>query len=356
MPNDLETIAKQLVEKPKGILAADESVRTIENRFANVGITGNTEEDRKENRRAYREMLFTTPDLENYINGVIMNEETLTQRASDGRLLIDVLRDKGIIPGVKVDKGTVDMPYHAGEKITEGLDGLRARLEEYAKQGAKFTKWRAVYSIGDGKPSEANIHANAYGLAMYAVLSQEQGLVPIPEPEVLIDGSHSISACSVATSNALGRLFEYLKMYDVNLKGIVLKPNMIVHGSKYPKRVERYPEKLEIADIVDFTIRGLEGIVPFEVPGIAFLSGGLDENAVKYLNAMNSHLSELKRCGVSVPLWNLTFSFARALQNAAMKGYKEFLDGNPDGIRRGQEKLLEEARKCSLATLGQYTA
>ena len=330
----LEEIARQLAKKPGGILAADESNPTIGKRFSEVGL-----ENSPESRRDYREMLLTSPDLGKYINGVILFTETLEQKTSDGGTFVEVLNEQGIIPGVKVDLGLVDMPNYPGEKITKGIDGLRERLQEYIEKGAKFAKWRAVYSIGGEKPSEANIQANAQGLALYAAFCQEQGLVPIVEPEVLMDGNHSILDCYAATGKALKALFENIKMFRVSPKALVLKPNMVVQGKNYLGK----DTSAEVVANATFTVLSKE--VPREVALIAFLSGGLkDEAAAEYLSTIN-------RKWYGATPWPLSFSFARALQTVPMKEYSK---GTQESYTRAQEILVETARKMSLATVGKY--
>ncbi len=328
----LESTAKELVVEGKGILAADESFGTIGKRFEAVGIEAN-----EENRRAYREMLFTTPGIGEYLSGVILFDETIHQKASDGRLLPQVLEDQGIIPGIKVDRSTVDLPLSPGEKYTQGLDGLGERLEEYREMGARFTKWRAVITIGDGIPTRACVESNARALALYAAFCQEAGLVPIVEPEVLIDGDHSIEQCDEVTEWTLRTTFDALREHNVHLKGMLLKPNMVISG----KNAE-YQSSFE--EVARYTVENLLRNVPAAVPGIVFLSGGqTDVQASANLNAMNQLYPNLP--------WELSFSYARALQEGPMRTW----GGDPGNTEEAQRIFRHRAKMNSAARSGSYS-
>ena len=328
----LERTAKELVTEGKGILAADESMGTIGKRFEAVGIESN-----EESRRDYREMLFTTPDIGEYLSGVILFDETLRQEASDGRLLPRVLEDQGVIPGIKVDKSTVDMPLSPGEKYTQGLDGLGERLEEYVEMGARFTKWRAVITIGDGIPTRACIEANARALALYAAFCQEAGLVPIVEPEVLIDGTHSIEECDRATEWTLRTTFSALREHNVHLKGMLLKPNMVISG----KEAER---QAGIEEVARYTVECLLRSVPAAVPGIVFLSGG------QTVLQATGHLDAMNRLYPNLP-WELSFSYARALQEQPM----EIWSGEAGNVEEAQRVFRHRAKMNSAARSGSYS-
>ncbi|HLG01792.1 MAG TPA: class I fructose-bisphosphate aldolase [Acidimicrobiia bacterium] len=298
--SELQKIAAAIVAPGKGILAADESTSTIEKRFSSIGV-----ESTEDRRRAYREILFTTEGVEEFVSGVILYDETIRQNASDGRPFVEILRSKGIIPGIKTDAGAKDLANFPGEKVTEGLDGLRERNIEYARLGAQFAKWRAVITIGDGIPSDFCLSANAHALARYAALSQETGLVPIVEPEVLMDGDHDLDACYDVTHRALTALYEQLDLHKVELAGTLLKPNMVLPG----KGCRTAPPE----EVAEATIRCFKETVPEAVPGIVFLSGGQgDEEATANLNAMNT-LGPLP--------WELSFSYGRALQAPALKAW-----------------------------------
>jgi len=324
----LETTAKQLVADHKGILAADESTSTVAKRLESVGVA-NTET----NRRDYRHLLFTAPQAPKAISGVILYDETLRQHAPDGTPLSKVLSAQGILPGIKVDTGAKDMPNFPGEKITEGLDGLRERLAEYRTRGARFTKWRAVITIGPGLPTYGNIHANAQALARYAALAQEAGLVPIVEPEVLMEADNSIEACEAATRLALGEVFAELAIARVHLPGILLKPNMVIAGKKCP--VQAPPEQVAAR-----TVAVLRDCVPPAVPGIVFLSGGqTPEQATEHLRLMNRH---------GPHPWALSFSYGRALQDAALKAWS----GKAANVKAAQEAFRKVALANSAATAG----
>jgi fructose-bisphosphate aldolase class I len=330
--NELEACAHLLVARDKGILAADESFPTIEKRFRSVGIAST-----EENRRAYRETLFTTPGLGDFISGVILFDETIRQKARDGTPLVAVLARQGILPGIKVDKGTVALAGFPGEKITEGLDGLRARLEEYRTLGAHFAKWRAVVTIGTNPtiPTRACLEANAHALARYAALSQEAGLVPIVEPEVLMDGSHSLDCCEEATEAALQAVYVALHEQKVVLEGTLLKPNMVLPG-------KTCLEKASVERVAEATLRCLRRTVPAAVPGIVFLSGGQSPiQATQHLQAINARESHP---------WQMSFSYGRALQEPALAEWQ------PDATTNAaaQKALLHRACCNSAARRGSY--
>jgi fructose-bisphosphate aldolase class I len=330
-PVELEATARALVAKGKGILAADESHPTIQKRFSGIGVESN-----EENRRAYRDMLFSTQGAEKFISGVILFDETIRQKAGDGALFVDVLKRKGIIPGIKVDKGTVSMPGFPNEKITMGLDGLGERLNEYYALGARFAKWRAVISIAPGIPTLACIHANAHALALYAALSQEAGLVPIVEPEVLMDGDHGIARCEEATDAALRSVFAQLREYRVLLEGMLLKPNMVLSGKASQKQAG-------VDEVAKATIRCLQRTVPAAVPGIVFLSGGQSaEKATQHLNAMNA---------MGAHPWEISFSYGRALQDPALKAWK----GSATNVVAAQKQFHHRAQCNGAARFGKYT-
>lgn len=329
---ELNRVANAMVAPGKGILAADESGGTIKKRFTAIGV------DSTENsRRDYRELLFRSAKaMAERISGVILFDETIRQEAQDGTPLVKVIEQAGSIPGIKVDKGAKPLPFCPGETITEGLDGLRERLIEYRDLGAKFSKWRAVIDIGPGIPSYNCISANAHALARYAALCQEEGLVPIVEPEVLMDGDHSIERCEEVTEFALKTVFQELYYARVRLEGMVLKPNMVVPGKKCAKQVSD-------ADIAEKTLRVLKACVPSAVPGIAFLSGGQsDVEATARLDAMN-------RLG-GVP-WRLSFSYGRALQAAPQKAWSGKIENKP----AAQAAFAHRAEMNGLATLGKWT-
>ncbi|CAI8890532.1 class I fructose-bisphosphate aldolase [Methylocaldum szegediense] len=333
MSEELTQIAANMVAPGKGLLAADESTGTLEKRFKKLGI-----ECTEASRLAYREMLFTAPDLEKYISGVILFDETIRQRASDGTPIPELLARKGIIPGIKVDKGLVDLPFFPGERFTQGLDGLSARLDEYREMGARFTKWRAVIAIGEGIPTSQCLRANADALARYAGLCQVHGLVPIVEPEVLMDGSHDIKTCRWATEAALHEVFDALTRYRISFKEMILKPNMVVSGTDCSNQAP--PD-----EVAEMTLACLRRTVPVAVPGIAFLSGGQsDVTATANLNAINVKAKTLK-----TP-WTLTFSFSRALQAAPMSIWR----GQAENKAAAQQALVRRARCNGAAALGQY--
>ncbi|MEO6567338.1 MAG: class I fructose-bisphosphate aldolase [Opitutaceae bacterium] len=329
--HEMEGTALALVARGKGILAADESTPTLEKRFQSAAIAST-----EENRRAYRELLFTTPGLGAFVSGVILYDETIRQKTADGTSFVDVLHAHKIIPGIKVDRGAKPLAGFPGEKITEGLDGLRERLAEYAQLGVRFTKWRAVLSVGPHLPSLAALQANAHALARFAALSQEAGLVPIVEPEVLMDGDHSIERHEEATAAALHWLFPELLAQHVRLEAMLLKPNMVVAG-------DSYPDEPSVLTVAEATLRCMRRHVPAAVPGLVFLSGGQsDIRATEHLDAMN----RLDRAP-----WELSFSFGRALQAPTLKLWA----GNPANVRAAQEALHHRAACNSAARLGTYT-
>ena len=331
----LRSTANAMVQKGKGILAADESSPTCGKRFESIGV-----ESTERNRNIYRDLLFTTSGMEEYISGVILFDETLRQSTiADGTAFPQYFKNLGVIPGIKVDKGAKELASHSGEKVTEGLDGLRDRLVEYYRLGARFAKWRAVITIGDGGiPTETCIHVNAHALARYAALCQEADIVPIVEPEVLMDGTHSIDTCHEVSQRAFARVFDELSRQRVFLEGIVLKPNMIVSGIGCS-------EQAGVKEVADRTVEVLKATVPDEVPGCAFLSGGqTNENATAHLNMMNS-----KHEG-SLP-WNLTFSYGRALQASALTSWS----GKDENIPTAQEAFFQRAKFNGLASKGSYS-
>ena len=335
MNEKLEDVAKAMVARGKGILAADESSDTIRKRFDSIA-TPSTEE----NRRDYREMLFTASEaMSKYVSGVILFDETLRQKAKNGTPLVEIIAKSGAVPGIKVDTGAKPLPFSAGEKVTEGLDGLRDRLKEYYGLGARFAKWRAVVDIADGLPTDNCVHANAHALARYAALCQEQNVVPIVEPEVLMDGpvaAHDIDRCSEVTEWTLNEVFRELHLARVRLEAIVLKPNMVIAGKNARKQAS--PE-----EVADKTLRVLKRTVPAAVPGIAFLSGGQsDEQATHHLSLMNT-MGDLP--------WKLTFSYGRALQAAALKAWS----GKSENVAAGQRAFAHRARMNGLATLGKWS-
>ena len=331
----LRSTANAMVQKGKGILAADESNPTCGKRFESIGV-----ELTERNRNIYRDLLFTTSGMEEYISGVILFDETLRQSTiADGTAFPQYLKNLGVIPGIKVDKGAKELASHSGEKVTEGLDGLGDRLVEYYRLGARFAKWRAVITIGDGGiPTETCIHVNAHALARYAALCQEADIVPIVEPEVLMDGTHSIDTCHEVSQKVFTRVFDELNKQRVFLEGIVLKPNMIVSGIGCS-------EQAGVEEVADRTVEVLTATVPDEVPGCAFLSGGqTNENATAHLNMMNS-----KHEG-SLP-WNLTFSYGRALQASALTSWS----GKDENIPTAQEAFFQRAKFNGFASKGSYS-
>jgi fructose-bisphosphate aldolase class I len=327
---DLQETARAIVAEGKGILAADESTGTIKKRFDSIGV-----ESTEGNRRAYRELLFTTEGVEEYISGVILYDETIRQQASDGTPFPKLLESKGIIPGIKVDTGAKPLALAEGETITEGLDGLRERLAEYRELGARFTKWRAVISIGKGIPSEYCIWTNAHALARYAALSEEAGLVPIVEPEVLMDGDHTIERSFEVTSRTLHAVFTELRDQRVQPEGMLLKPNMVLSGYECPAQASD-------EEVARETIRCFRRHVPAAVPGIVFLSGGQsDEQATARLNAMNA---------MGPHPWQLSFSYGRALQAPALKAWR----GLEENVEAAQHAYYHRAKMNSAARTGMY--
>ena len=328
---ELETVAHAMVARGKGILAADESMGTIKRRFDSIKVESNDT-----NRRAYRDLLFTTKGLEEAISGVILFDETIRTAANDGTPFPQLLAKKGIMPGIKVDKGPVDIPGFPGEVVTEGLDGLRGRLKEYKDLGAKFAKWRAVISIGDGIPTDACLDENAHALARYAALCQEAGIVPIVEPEVLLDGNHTIERCEEVTEKALRITFSRLMQQRIHLEGMVLKPSMVVSGKENPRQAG-------VEEVAERTLRCLKRTVPAAVPGIAFLSGGQSAvSATEHLNAMNK---------MGPHPWQVSFSYARALQDPALKAWK----GEAANVPAAQKIFYHRAKCNSAARSGSYT-
>ena len=328
--SNLEDIATFIVADGKGILAADESNPTCGKRFDSIGV-----ESTENNRRDYREMLFRSKGMKGNIGGVILFDETIRQSAEDGTLLRDIINDQGALPGIKVDKGLQPIEDCPGETVTVGLEGLDERLKEYVSMGAKFTKWRAVINIGDGMPTDKAIDENMKALADYAKCAQDNGMVPIVEPEVLMDGNHSIDECHEATNRSLKSLFEHLKKNNVNIKGTILKPNMVTSGKDCA-------EQATIDEVAKKTLDSLISNVPSELPGITFLSGGQsDVLATAHLDAMN------KIGGFS---WKLSFSYGRALQAPALKAW----GGKPENIFISQDELSHRAEMNKLASLGQW--
>jgi fructose-bisphosphate aldolase, class I len=328
----LSKTAAAMVAKGKGLLAADESSGTCETRFKSVGV-----ECTEENRRTYRGLLFTTPGVEQYISGVILFDETIRQKTNDGVPFAQYLAKKGIIPGIKVDAGAKSLPLHPGEKVTEGLDGLPKRLEEYFKLGARFAKWRAVITIGPGLPSHACIYANAHALARYAAACQEASIVPIIEPEVLLDGDHTIERSEEVTEATLRACYAANAAYNVVPEHVILKTSMVVPGKNCPKQAS-------VEEVAERTVRVLRRTVPASQPGVVFLSGGQsDEAATAHLNAMASMKG--------LP-WPLTFSYSRALQNPALKNWK----GHAGNIGAAQKAFFHRAHMNGLAAQGKWRA
>jgi fructose-bisphosphate aldolase class I len=329
--NALHSTAQTLVARGKGILAADESSPTIKKRFDPIGVASS-----EENRRAYRELLFTTEGIEAFISGVILFDETLRQTAADGTPFPKLLADRGIVPGIKVDKGAKPMAGFPGEKITEGLDGLRERLDEYRELGARFAKWRAVITIAHAVPTPANVRANAHALARYAALCQEAGLVPIVEPEVLMDGDHDIDRCEVVTTRTLQAVFDELFHQGVDFEGMLLKPNMVISGLDCP-------EQAGVETVAERTVQCFRRVVPAAVPGIVFLSGGQSSQvATAHLNAMNALDSQP---------WELSFSYGRALQEDTLKAW----GGKAAQVGAAQKMFQHRARCNAAARFGEYT-
>ena len=328
---NLEAMAKKLVAPGKGILAADESSGTIEKRLKSINVPST-----EENRRAYREILFTTKDAGEFISGVILFDETIRQKTRDGRTFVEALEQQGIIPGIKVDNGAKTMANFPGEKITEGLDGLRDRLAEYRQLGARFAKWRAVIAIGDGIPTRTCIASNAEALARYAALCQGGDLVPIVEPEVLMDGTHTIERYFEVTEQTLRSVFDALANHRVVLESMLLKPNMVLSGKECPQQAS-------VQEVAEATVRCLKRVVPAAVPGIVFLSGGqTDQQATEHLNAMNQ-IEDLP--------WQLSFSYGRALQAPVLKAWK----GDPAKVADAQKAFHHRALCNSKARFGKYS-
>ncbi len=327
----LQDTARALVADGKGILAADESAPTIKKRFASISV-----ESTEESRRDYRTILFTTPGVGDFISGIILFDETIRQKSADGTPLVKIIQDAGMIPGIKVDRGAKPLAGHPDETVTEGLDGLRDRLAEYAALGARFAKWRAVYRIGEVIPSPACVMANAHALARYAALCQEAGLVPIVEPEVLMDGDHDIDACDMVTEEVLRTVYAELAIQDVLLEGTLLKPNMVLSGTDCPKQAN-------VEEVALRTLGCMMRAVPAAVPGLVFLSGGQsDEEATVRLNAMN-------RLPEPAP-WKLSFSFGRALQAAPLKAWA----GRADNTDAARAALMKRAKANGAAARGAH--
>jgi fructose-bisphosphate aldolase class I len=336
MKNHIQLVetARALVAPAKGILAADESSGTIKRRFDAIGV-----ESTEQNRRDYRELLFRTPGAANYISGVILYDETLRQKGADGTPLVKVLQDQGIIPGIKVDAGTKPLTFAETELVTEGLDGLRERLAEYYQLGARFSKWRAVITIGEGIPSDYCIEVNTHALARYAALSQEAGIVPIVEPEVLMDGDHSIEACLDATTRTLHELYHQLAHQRVKLEGTLLKPNMVLSGNKASNRAAA-------EEVGRLTVNCFKQTVPAAVPGIVFLSGGQsDDEATMNMDAIARYG---KQAGAP---WQLSYSFGRGLQAAPQKAWS----GKAENVATAQAAFHHRAKVTSAARQGVYS-
>jgi fructose-bisphosphate aldolase class I len=329
---DLRATVQALVAEGKGILAADETVPTVTKRLEAAAVASTAI-----NRRAYRELFFTTPGIAQYISGVILHDETIRQTSSTGRLFADVLAQQGILPGIKVDAGTQPLAGSPGEAITEGLDGLRGRLETYRGLGARFAKWRAVFAVTDTHPSVACIQANAHALARYATLCQEQGLVPIVEPEVLMDGDHTIERCEQVTGAVLHAVFDALEDQHTSLEGMLLKPNMVIPGSDCARQAT-------VQEVAVATLRCLLRHAPAAVPGVVFLSGGQDHLAA------TEHLSAINQIDRPKP-WKLSFSYGRALQDEALKAWH----GRSEHLRAAQQAFHHRAKCDSAAALGRYT-
>ena len=329
----LEDIAQKMVADGKGILAADESTGTIKKRFDTIAL-----ESTEDSRRDYREMLFRSDEaMQSAISGVILYDETIRQKAADGTTLVSLIEQAGSIPGIKVDTGAKDMAGHPNEKVTEGLDGLRERLEEYFELGARFAKWRAVINIGDGIPSRGCISANTHALARYAALCQENGIVPIVEPEVIMDGSHTAETCYEVTSSVLTALYAQLDEQNVYLEGSILKPNMIVSGTECPTQAS-------VQQVAEMTLDCFNKCVPQDVPGIIFLSGGqADELATAHLDAINK---------MGPHSWKISFSYGRALQAAPLKTWS----GKPENVSAAKAAFTHRASMNKLASLGEWNA
>jgi fructose-bisphosphate aldolase class I len=332
MSQDLESIATTLVADGKGILAADESIPTLTKRFDTLGIKST-----EQSRRTYREMLFTTKGAAEFISGAIMYDETIRQKSSGGTPLVQVLSDQGILPGIKVDTGAKPLAGFPDETVTEGLDGLRDRLVEYRGMGAGFAKWRAVMHVTDALPSRACVSANAHALARYAALCQEQHFVPIVEPEVLMDGAHTIERCEEVTGRVLHAVFHALFEQGVSLEAMLLKPNMVISGKDCPVQAS-------VQEVATATLRCLRRHVPAAVPGIVFLSGGQEDRVA------TAHLNAINRLPGPKP-WKISFSYGRALQDWALEGWH----GRDENLKAGQQAFYHRARCNAAATLGEYT-
>ncbi len=328
----LSRTAAAMVAQGKGILAADESSGTCEKRFKSVNV-----ECTEENRRGYRGLLFSTPGIEHCVSGVILYDETIRQKANDGTPFAQYLQKKGIIPGIKVDKGTVELPFCPGEKVTEGLDGLAKRLAEYFQMGARFAKWRAVIAIGDGIPTHSCLYANAHALARYAALCQTASIVPIIEPEVLLDGNHTVERCEEVIEATLRACYAALAAYNVSVEHTILKSSMVVSGKDCPRQAG-------VDEVAERTVRVLKRTVPAAQPGVVFLSGGqTDIDATAHLNAMAAM--------PGLP-WPLTFSYSRALQNPALKTWR----GQASNVQAAQQAFHHRARMNGLAAQGKWRA
>ena len=328
---ELNQTAIAMVADHKGLLAADESTSTIGKRFDGIGV-----ENVEQKRREYRELMFRTPDIGKYISGVILFDETIRQKAADGTPLVKILQDAGVIPGIKVDAGAKPLPGRPSETMTEGPDGLPGRVAEYYDMGARFAKWRAVIDIADGIPSNYAIHTNAHGLARYAKICQEGGLVPIVEPEVLMDGDHDIARCQEVTEAVLEAVYHELYLQEVYLEGTILKPNMVIAGKKCAKQASAQ-------EVAERTIETLKRCCPAAVPGIMFLSGGQsEEDATVHLDLMNA--------GGALP-WPLSYSYGRALQQSALNAWK----GQEANVAAAQQAFIERAKANSSACAGTYS-
>ena len=329
--SELNNIAKKIIQKGKGILAADESTGTMTKRLESVGVSSTPE-----NRLLFRNTLFSSDAMKSYIGGVILYDETIKQNSLSKNKIPELISGTGAVPGIKVDTGAKILANSTEEKITEGLDGLRERLKEYYKLGARFTKWRAVYKITDDYPSKLSIHSNAHALARYAALVQESGMVPIVEPEVLMDGNHGVEECFNKTSEVIKKCFDELSKNKIDLSGTILKPNMILPGSNSGKNIDT-------KKIAELTLKCLKMSVPSEVPGVAFLSGGQSEfEAVKNLNSINL---------INDTSFTITFSYGRALQKSALK----FWSKDINNIEGTQEIFNHRAKMCSLASIGKWS-
>jgi fructose-bisphosphate aldolase class I len=326
----LSKTAAAMVAKGKGVLAADESSGTCEKRFKSVGV-----ECTEENRRGYRNLLFSTPGVEQYLSGVILFDETARQKANDGTLIPQYLAKKGILPGIKVDKGVANIPFTREEKVTEGLDGLQKRMKEYFDMGCRFAKWRAVITIGEGIPTHTCLYANAHALARYAAICQEASIVPMIEPEVLLDGNHSIERCEEVTEETLRATYAAMAAYHVSIEHLILKTSMVVSGKENARQAG-------VDEVAERTVRVLKRTVPAAQPGIVFLSGGQsDEAATAHLNAM----AAMK----GLP-WPLTFSYSRALQNPALKAWR----GQSGNVAAAQKAFHHRAHMNGLASQGKW--